>query len=131
MPDIRIEIPEHVAARIQPGKLILGQSIENALVEQAILTSLGAVGAELNFKPADFWGRASQVFSSADVVFVDVTMIDRPDRTPAIRKKLATAIKDKLSEFLAFGGPKHVGVLVWIHLKDPEADYAEFEPVPL
>jgi hypothetical protein len=127
VPDLRIELSQEVLAIIETRTGKNAQEIISMLMSSVNHSAYASVGEELGLKPSDFWARANICYSDVTVVYVDVTMLMKPNRTPEVRKKLADWIKLGLSQFLRFGGPDTQGieVLVWIHMKDPDADYAE------
>ncbi len=128
MPDIRIEIPSDLKARIA-DELDVGQSVvAKTLADIAAVSAQGAVGATLNLKVEDFWVRVGEVYANAPVVFVDITMLAGENRTAEVRKKLATAVAEALERSLNKGVTKWVNVLVWIATRDKDADYAEVGP---
>ncbi len=130
VPDLRIELSKETVAIIakKTGKDTAG--VMALLIDSAVESAFASVGKELDLKQSDFWARTNECHSDVTVVFVDVTMLMKPNRTPTVRKKLAEGIKLGLSQLLRFGGNNTSGinVLVWISMKDPDADYAETNP---
>lgn len=119
MPDIRVQIPDaQIGSKV--GIYDLLQTAKGSAYE--------TVGEEFGLKSSDFWTFGSVVFSLQDVVTVDVIMIRKPERSPEACHRLAEGIKDGVKQFLTDSGLSNTGVLVWIHLKDPEAEFAEVEP---
>jgi hypothetical protein len=130
VPDIRIDVPKKIALFLQANGY---QEPECVLAHAAKMGAVKSVAEHLGLAGSDFWTRASVVESNVNVVFIDVTMITSEQRTPAIQKELAEGIKDNVNQFLSvvrnrIKSDMSIGVLVWIHMKDRDTNFAEIEP---
>jgi hypothetical protein len=130
MPDIRIEIPTHVAELIKEHGEEPQPEVAISMVAAA--AAYTAAGEKLGLHKDDFWTRASPTISNVKVIFIDVTMLGGENRPAELRKSIAETIKKEVSNYLFDIGTtedvRTIGVLVWIRVVDPASNFAEVLP---